>query len=167
MQNMSWQERGYGYRGGWGPRPGFFILPMILMGVLFFTVLKFLWPLLLLGAAFMIVRKVMIHHMYANGERGEWTEQQREWMRNHRFGWPGERGEGHRHGFGPRGHFGHHGEPGEQGERSERSQWGHGRHGGHGGHGPWGWDSNQEQPKRKNEDDGDDKPKRDGNTLYV
>ena len=150
MQNMSWQERGYGYRGGWGPHPGFFILPMLLMGFLFFTVLKFLWPLLLLAAAFMIVRKVMIHHAFANGE---WTEQQHEWMKNHRFGWPGERGEGRgRGGFGPRGHFGHHGQPGE---------WGQGRRG------PWGWDSNEEQPKRKNEDEDDDKPKRDGNTLYV
>ena len=148
MQNMSWQQRGYGYRGGWGPHPGFFILPMILMGFLFFAVLKFLWPLLLLGVAFMVVRKVMIHHAFANGERSEWSEQKREWMRNHRFGWPGEGG---RHGgFGPRGHFG------------QRGDWRQGRRG------PWGWDSNEEQPKRKNEDEGDDdKPKRDGNTLYV
>ena len=155
MQNMSWQQRGYGYRGGWGPHPGFFILPMLLMGFLFFAVLKFLWPLLLLGLAFMVVRKVMIHHVYAHGEHADWSEQKREWIRNHRFGWPGERGEGRRGGFGPHGHFGHHGQPGE------RSEWGHGRRG------PWGWDSNEEQPKRKNEDEDDDKPKRDGNTLYV
>ena len=150
MQNMSWQQREYGYRGGWGPHPGFFILPMILMGVLFFAALKFLWPLLLLGLVFMVVRKAMFYHAFAHGERGEWSEQQREWMRNHRFGWPGQRGEGGRHGgFGPRGHFG------------QRGDWRQGHHG------PWGWDSNDNQPKRKNDDEDDDKPKRDGNTLYV
>jgi len=41
--------------------------------------------------------------------------------------------------------------------------WGHGQ----GWHpGRWGWDNDEEKPKRKNDED-DDKPKRDGDTLYV
>lgn len=156
MQNMSWQYRGYGNRGGWGPHPGFFILPMIAVGFLFFVALKFFWPLLLLGLVFMVVRKAMIYHAFAHGGHGDWNEQQREWaqrLREHggfgRGRFRGRPGFGGRPGFDPRGGFG------------ERGDWRQGRRG------PWGWDSNEDQPKRKNDDDSDDKPKRDGNTLYV
>lgn len=142
MQNMSWQQRGYGYQGGWGPHPGFFILPMVLMGILFVVALKFLWPLLLFGLVFMIVRRAMFRHAFGHGDWSEWKEKRREWMKQH--GHPGWHGEGRwGHGFGPRGHFGHHGK-----------------------RGPWGWDSDEDEAKRKNDDD-DDKPKREGNTLYV
>lgn len=130
-QNMSWQNQGYGYRGEWGQHrhPAFFILPLLLMGFLFFTALKFFWPLLLVGLVFMFVRKGMMHSGMRHGNWGH-------------GGW--NRGMGQ--------HWG--------------KQWGHG---GHGPHGRWGWDSGDDKPKRKNDDDDqdDDKPKRDGNTLYV
>jgi hypothetical protein len=144
MQNMSWQYRGYGHRGGWGPHPGFFILPMLLMGLLFVVALKFLWPLLLFGLVFVVVRRAMHHHAFAHGDWSEWKEKRREWMEKHgRPGWHGEGRWGGPHGFG------HHGD------------WHKGRRA------PWGWDSDEDEPKRKHDDEDDDKPKRDGNTLYV
>jgi hypothetical protein len=45
--------------------------------------------------------------------------------------------------------------------------WGHGWQGKHWGQGRWGWDDDEEKPKRKTDDSDDDKPKRDDNTLYV
>ncbi len=72
MQKMTWQEQGYGYRGesGHHRHPGFFILPMLVMGFLFFTALKFLWPLLLVGLVIMFVRKGMMHGGMRHGHWG-------------------------------------------------------------------------------------------------
>jgi hypothetical protein len=69
----------------------------------------------------------------------------------------GHRGHGRRHGFGR----GWGGRPG--------AEFGFGPgHGWHGHHGHWGWDDEDEKSKRKNDDHNDDeKPKRDGRTLYV
>jgi hypothetical protein len=103
MQDMSFRNQGYGYRGEWGhhrPHPAFFILPMLLMGFLFFTALKFLWPVLLVGLVFMFMRKSI---MRGGMRHGNWGG---------RGGWHGGMGQqwgGHgRHfGQGMRGHHGH------------------------------------------------------------
>ena len=137
MQDMSFRNQGYGYRGEWGHHrhhPAFFIVPMLLMGFLFFTVLKFLWPVLLVGLLFMFMRKGMMHGGMRHGHGG-------------RGGWHG--------GMGPQ--WGGHGRHFGQGMRG---------HHGHPGHWSWDNDE-EKPKRKNDDDQDDDKPKRDGNTLYV
>jgi hypothetical protein len=74
MYRHSWGPHGY-YRGGWGG--GFFFLPgLFLLGLLFFGVLKFLWPLLLLmfiAAPFFWMMRGMKHGGWERRwEGGDW-----------------------------------------------------------------------------------------------
>jgi hypothetical protein len=75
--------RGYRYhRHGWrGPRPFmgfFFIIPVLLMLFIAFTLLKFLWPLLLigLGIAFLSRRS-----------RGRWGQWDSDWHEKSKHDW--------------------------------------------------------------------------------
>jgi hypothetical protein len=103
QDNLSWQNQGYGYRGDWSQHrhPGFFILPMLVMGFLLFTALKFLWPLLLVGLVFMFVRKGIMHGGMRHGHRGHGR-----WHGGMGQHW-GQHGRHFGHGgFGPHGRWG-------------------------------------------------------------
>ena len=104
QKNMSWQNQGYGYRGDWGQHrhPAFFILPL-LMGFLFFTALKFLWPLLIVGLVFMFVRKGMMH---GGMRHGRWSHGHGGWSRGMGQHWGKQWGHGGHGGHGPHGRWG-------------------------------------------------------------
>jgi hypothetical protein len=80
------------YRGGWGghPRGGFvFIFPLLFMAFLFFTLLKFLWPLFLVGLVIFLVRRGMGMGRGGWGT-GAWSQQQSEGWGHGRWGWDGD-----------------------------------------------------------------------------
>lgn len=70
MYKTGWHHHhhhGWGghHRHGWGG--GFFFLPLLLVGFVFFTMLKFLWPLLLIGILVALFSRGMRH-----GNHGPW-----------------------------------------------------------------------------------------------
>jgi|GEM_PF-2048002 len=81
------QHYGHGYRGGWVRPPFGFILPMIVLGFLFFGALKFLWPLLLFGLVFMFVRGAMRGGWGHGGWGRDWGKQ---WGKDWGRGWHSE-----------------------------------------------------------------------------
>jgi len=129
MQNSSEHQYDYGYRGGWGgPRPGFFLLPLLFLAFLFMGGWKLIFPLFLIG--FLVVP--FLFFMRGDMKHGRWGHGNWGYGRGQQWG----------------------------------KGWGHGWQGKHWQPGRWGWDDDEEKPKRKNDQE-DDKPKRDGDTLYV
>ncbi len=85
MYKMGWHHHHGWHRHGWGG--GFFFLPgLLLMGFLFFGLLKFLWPLLVIGLLVAFVSGGMRRGFggYRREWRGDWSER---WNR----GWDGEK----------------------------------------------------------------------------
>ncbi|MBZ0279748.1 MAG: hypothetical protein K8L97_03340 [Anaerolineae bacterium] len=93
MYKTGWQHHQHswhsGHGHGWGGRHhhhrgfhgGFFVLPgLLLMGFLFFGLLKFLWPLLLIGFLFAMFNGFMRGGMHRRNWGADWQEKwKREW----------------------------------------------------------------------------------------
>ena len=79
--------RGYRQQYQWHhrPHPFFFIIPVLFMLFIGFTLLKFLWPLLLIGFGIMLFKGMSRGGFGPRG--GDWSRQKQYWHDKYKNEW--------------------------------------------------------------------------------